>query len=313
MRFWGSRLPLFVLLAVVIIAVGCGANAKVSGSALSGSPSGPPAPQFSNIVLVIEENHSYSQVIGNSAMPFLNQLASHHALATQYFADAHPSLPNYFMMTTGQPITFNDNFSGIVADDNIARELINTGKSWKVYAESLPSAGYTGTDVFPYVKHHNPFAYFSDVVGTSQASNMVPFSQFSGDMSSGQLPTFSFIVPNIVHDAHSCPDGTMTCADNLKLSTADTWLQQNIGPLLNDSNFQKSGLLLVVFDEGELSDIAGIGGHVALVLAGTGVKGGFQSTTHYDHAALLRMILEAAGGGGFPGASAIAPEMGEFF
>ncbi len=246
-------------------------------------------------------------------MPYLNHLANQYGLATQYFADAHPSIPNYFMLTTGQLITFDDNFSGTVSDDNIARELVSGGKTWKVYAESLPSVGYTGGDVFPYVRHHNPFSYFSDVIGTAQATNLVPFSQFSSDLSAGQLPTFSFVVPNLLHDAHNCPDGTTTCADSLKLSTADTWLQQNIDPVLSSPTFQKSGLLIVVFDEGQLSDLSGGGGHVAMVMAGTGVKSGFQSTTHYDHAALLRLIMEAAGVPRFPGASAAAPEMGEFF
>ncbi|MGZ4818689.1 MAG: alkaline phosphatase family protein, partial [Terriglobales bacterium] len=113
------------------------------------------------MVVVLEENHSYSQVIGNSAMPFLNQLATANSIATQYDANAHPSLPNYFMMTTGQLITLDNKFPGPVADDNMVRELMTAGKSWKSYAESLPSVGYTGGDKYPYVRHHNPFTYFT--------------------------------------------------------------------------------------------------------------------------------------------------------
>jgi hypothetical protein len=143
-------------------------------------------------------------------------------------------------------------------------------------------------DMPPYLRHHNPFIYFTDVIGTAQAANLVPFSQFSADLMAGQLPNFSFVAPNSRHDAHDCPDGAQSCSDNARLSAADTWLQQNIGPLLNDANFQRSGLLIIVFDEGQMSDLQNGGGHVAMVIAGTGVKKAFQSTVQHDHAGLLR-------------------------
>jgi phosphatidylinositol-3-phosphatase len=72
-------------------------------------------PQFGHVVVVLEENHSYSEVIGNSAMPYLNSLASQYGLATQYFANAHPSIGNYFMLTTGQLVTNDDAFAGTFA------------------------------------------------------------------------------------------------------------------------------------------------------------------------------------------------------
>src|SRR5215471_19366349 len=56
-------------------------------------------PPAGHVVIVVEENHSYSSVIGNSAMPYLNGLASQYGLATQYYANTHPSIGNYFMMT----------------------------------------------------------------------------------------------------------------------------------------------------------------------------------------------------------------------
>ena len=119
--------------------------------------------------MVVEENHSFNSVIGSPDMPFLNGLVPQGALAAQYFANAHPSLPNYFMLTTGDPVTLNDGFSGPVSQDNIVKELIAAGKSWKSYAEGLPSVGYTGPDVAEYVRRHNPFAYFSDVQNDSRS------------------------------------------------------------------------------------------------------------------------------------------------
>jgi acid phosphatase len=85
-------------------------------------------PVSDHVFLVVEENHGYSDVAGNPQMPFLNQLASTYGLATQYFGNVHPSIGNYFMLTTGQLITTDDSFSGVVTGDNIVRELLLEGR-----------------------------------------------------------------------------------------------------------------------------------------------------------------------------------------
>jgi acid phosphatase len=252
---------------------------------------------------VVEENHSFSEVIGNSAMPYLNGLTKQYGLATRYYADSHPSIGNYFMLTAGQIETTDDGFTGTVSDDNIVRELVKASKTWTCYAESLPSVGYSGGDSYPYLKHHNPFAYFSDVVGTPQANNLVPFSQFSSDLGNGHLPDFSFIVPNVLNDAH---DGS--------LGAADQWLSTNINPLIKSSSFRNDdSTLIIVFDESVQSDLAHGGGHVVLAMIGARVKTGYQSTSLYQHQSTLRLVLSTLGVSSFPGQAASAPDMGEFF
>jgi phosphatidylinositol-3-phosphatase len=290
-----SPMMMFTRLLVLTILIGLGVGC---GSANHGTP----PPVSNRVFLVVEENHSFSEVIGNSAMPYLNGLASQYALGTQYYADAHPSIPNYFMLTTGLPETLNDGFTGKVSDDNIVRELVKAGKSWRSYVESLPSTGYTGGDAYPYLKRHNPFVYFSDVIGTAQANNVVSFSQFSSDLTSNSLPDFSFIVPNALDDAH---DGT--------LSAADQWLSANIDPLIKSSAFQSGGLLIIVFDESETSDTTHGGGHVPFVIVGPQVKAGYRSSSLYQHESTLRIVLSTLGIRSYPGASALAPDMGEFF
>ena len=280
------------LLIMLLLAAACGGP---------GNSNSPP-PSSAHVFLLLEENHSFSEVIGNSAMPYLNSLANKYGLAMQYFADSHPSIGNYFMLTTGKVETTDDGFSGTISDDNIVRELVKANKTWRSYAESLPSAGYTGGDLYPYLRHHNPFTYFSDVAGTSQAENIVPFSQFPTDLSAGNVPDFSFLVPNALDDAH---DGT--------LATADQWLQANIDPLIKSSVFQNKGLLVIVFDESIPSDTAHGGGHVSTILIGPQVKSGFQSSTLYQHESTLRLILSTLGVSSFPGNAASAPDMSEFF
>ena len=263
---------------------------------------GTPPPAATHVVVVVEENHSYSQVIGNSSMPYLNSLASRYGLATKYFANAHPSIGNYFMLTTGAAETLNDSFSGTISGDNLVRQLVKANKSWHSYAESMPNVGYVGGDVYPYLRHHNPFTYLSDVKGTAQANNIVPFSQFAGDVSAGNLPDCSFVIPNAINDAH---DGT--------LAQADQWLQTNIDPLIKSTVFQNNGVLIIVFDESVMTDVSHGGGHVATVVVGPKVKKNFQSTTTYQHQSTLRLVLSTLGVNSFPGAAAAAADMGEFF
>ena len=310
-----SRVTLFFLLFFVALA-GCGG---VSHSA-AGSPTPTPTPPAStgtaipaadHVFVVVLENHAFAQVIGNPSMPFLNSLATQHSLATDYFANTHPSIGNYFMLTTGNIETNDDAFTGTVSSDSVARALTGAGKTWKSYMESLPSPGYTGGDVYPYFKHHNPFAYMTDVLN-GQSANIVPFTQLSADLANGSLPSFGFIAPNAENDAHDCPTGGSLCADDAKLAAADTWLRNNIGPLINAPALANS-VFVIAFDESLDIDVINGGGKVAMVLVGSHVKPGFRSTTLYQHQSTLRLVLDLLRVTDHPGNSATAPTMQEFF
>src|SRR6266436_4720083 len=102
--------------AFASVQLACGGGSGSSVQVQTPVPAGQPT--FSHVVLVVEENHSYSEVIGNASMPYINSLAPQYGLAAQYFADAHPSLPNYLLLTTGLTETFDDNFAGTISDDN---------------------------------------------------------------------------------------------------------------------------------------------------------------------------------------------------
>jgi acid phosphatase len=288
------------LLAGMQLACGGGGSATVQPPVQT-APAGQPT--FNEVVLVVEENHSFSEVVGNSSMPYFNSLVSQYGLAAQYFANAHPSLPNYMVLTTGLTETFDDNFTGTISDDNVVRELMKAGKSWKSYAESIPSVGYVGADSNLYARRHNPFTYLSDVQQDSaQAANIVPFTQFATDLANDALPQYSFIEPNLMNDGH---DGS--------LAQADAWLQANIEPLISSSAFQSSGLLIITFDEGSQADLDHGGGQVATLIISASAKKGFQSQRLYQHQSVLRLILSSSGGNAFPGMAAAAPDMTEFF
>jgi acid phosphatase len=276
----------------------------------SPSPTATPTPtslSFSHVFLVVEENHSYAEVVGNSGMPYLNSLIQTNGLATQYYANTHPSLPDYLWLSSGSNdgITDDDcaSATGALKVDNVVRELNDAGLSWKAYAESLPAVGYMGCSSGEYVQRHNPFMYYSDVIDNStEQQKIVPFTQFAIDRENNALPRFSYIVPNLLDDAH---DGTLAQADN--------WLQGNIGPLLSTAMFQAggAGLLIVVFDEG--TDSTNGGGQVAWVAISPKAKVNYKSVAFYQHQSTLRLMLQGLGVTTFPGAAAAAPNMSEFF
>lgn len=309
--------PSFCALILLVLA-GCGGGGLGNSGGSGGSGSGNAIPAADHVFLVVLENHSFSQVIGSPSMPYLNGLAAQNSLATNYFADIHPSIGNYFMLTTGQIINSDDAFPGPVSADNLARAFAGAGKTWKAYMQSIPSQGYIGGDVLPYVKHHNPFAYFTDVAGsdgqhaTALAANIVPLTQLPVDMAGNALPNFGFIIPDLDNDAHDCPGGGSSCPDSARLSAADVWLSNNIDPLIKSPAFANS-VLIITFDEGNITDLANVGGQVATVLVGSHVKSSFRSTTLYQHQSTLRLILDLLKVGDRPGASATAASMNEFF
>lgn len=280
----------------------CGSSSKAARTITVKSTTTPAIPASSHVFLLVEENHSYSSVIGSSSMPYLNSLASKYGLATQYYANTHPSIGNYFMMTAGQTITNNDSLCSTVTQDNIVRHLLSAGKTWKAYAESLPSVGYTGCGGSPYARKHNPLSYFSDVANSSEKYNLVPFTRFASDLVNHTLPQFSFIVPNLLHDAH---DGS--------LSAADSWLKTNIAPLIASATFQKDGILIIVFDESVDTDTAHGGGHVVSVVIGPKVLAGHKSTTLYQHQNTLKTLMRALGLSSYPGAASGAASMTDMF
>ena len=289
-------------------------------------------PIVEHVFVVVEENQDFSCVVGNPAMKYLNSLAANYGLATSYYANSHPSISNYFVLTTGLPI-----YKGLTGDlrtdpvdvDNVIRELRKNNKTWRSYAEGVPGPGYTGGNIPSrnYVKRHNPLAYFEKDIPATERSNLAPFSQFASDLAQpGHLANYSFLTPDIFHDAHDVKGtngrdlGKAKCGDNTALKEADDWLKDNIDPLVQSNSFKQSGMLVVVFDESsndDKSDGTGHegGGRVPMIVISPKVKPGYRSVVLFHHESTLRLMLEALGiqSSDWPGGAKDAPTMAEFF
>lgn len=306
--FHGGFIKVSLCSALALMGVACGGGGASDPAGGTGS-----IPVVAHVFVLVEENHAYGDVIGNPAMPFTNSLATRYALATQYYANRHNSLPNYFMLTVGDMVTTNDLFTGEVTSDNVVRALTAAGKTWKMYAESLPTPGYVNGTVIPYARDHNPFAYFSDVLNsTGQMGNIVPFTQLASDLANNTLPDYAMIVPNLENDGHDCPNEAPICSDAEKLAAIDQWIQKNLSTLIQSPAFQNS-LLIYTWDESVLTDTTDGGGHIATILISPKVRAGYQSTTMYQHQSALKLTMQLLGITDFPGAAATAPDMTEFF
>ena len=272
--------------------------------------------RFGHVVIMSLENQNYAKVIGNPYMPYFNSLLDRAALLTNFYANFHPSQPDYFSLTTGQGF-YTKEGPIPTGTNNIVRALATRSKTWRGYF----------TDV---TTHEAVFRYFPEVwQNSSQLANIVPiFPNFMNDVSNGSLASYSLIhdLPSI--NGHDCPDGG-SC-----MAPVDARLRDTIDAYINHPSFVTNrDLLIVAFDEAQLTDntcsgpmtipltpeaqLRGAwkcGGQAAVMLIGAGVKRGYQSKTLYHLEALLRLSLEGLGvTQSLPGASAFAPDMNELF
>src|SRR3954451_4453471 len=87
--------------AMLVIGVSAALAHPLLGRGAGGSTVPANAVSLDRVAVLVLENRSYEQIIGNPSAPYLNKLARRGALATHYYAVTHPSLPNYLALTTG--------------------------------------------------------------------------------------------------------------------------------------------------------------------------------------------------------------------
>jgi len=226
----------------------------------------------------------------------------------------------------------------------IADQLAAAGKTWKTYQEDLPMRGpdlvnysdgnftnltdftkinpqltpalSSGDIVQLYAVKHNPFAYFKNVQeGTDPSVSFAQMVGFDGarglwgDLASGKVPNFSYIVPNQCNDQHGRGNGTAFC----NFDPNDNGTQAGLNPaliLLGDQAVEKivkaihespvwhrgHAAIVTIWDENDYSVQPIINQVVAIVDTNYGFHE-LQSGEFYTHFSLLRTI---EGGFGIP-------------
>ena len=252
---------------------------KIGGAA----PGKGRAPAFTHVVVVFFENKEYDSVIGSPSAPTFNSFARRYALLTNSYAVTHPSLPNYLAFVSGSTQGITDDCHDCVVDaPNLVDSLEKAGLGWKTYAEGLPSPGFTDYEAGKYVKKHNPFMYFKNVLDNrNRLARVVPYDQLATDLGRGKLPKFSLVIPDLCNDIHDC-----------SVATGDTWLKGFLGQLVGNP-LMKGGVIFITFDEGK-SDERG-GGHISTIVVGSTVDRGVRSAQPVTHYSVLRTIEDAWG------------------
>jgi acid phosphatase len=243
-----------------------------SGEVVPATPAAP-ASRPAHVVIVMLENKDRGDVLRDG--PYIASLAASGASLTDMHAETHPSQPNYLALFSGDTQGIEDDRCPLTFDGpNLGSELIAAGHSFAGYAEDLPQAGFTGCSAGDYARKHSPWTDFDNLPAEANQ----PLSAMPADYT--QLPTVSFLIPNLCHDMHNCsiPEG-------------DNWLRANIDgyaqwALTHDS------LLIVSFDESESKNDRD--NHIATVAVGQRVVPG-AVTERTDHYRILRTLEDLYG------------------
>jgi phosphatidylinositol-3-phosphatase len=227
------------------------------GSQVIGWPAG--LPVYGHIVIVVEENKDYEQIIADDRAPYINNvLRKEGANFTRMFGEEHNSQGNYFWLFSGsnQTVGFTDTIPSKENHPhypfktlNLAAALIAKGLSFKGYSEDLPEIGSTVEDAPPgakaiYARKHVPWISFDNVPNgkSVETSSNLRFKDFPSTEFK-KLPTVAIVVPNLENDMHigrpveSIPRG-------------DKWLRDNLGTYYQWAKANNS-LLIVTWDEND--------------------------------------------------------------
>ena len=230
-------------------------------------------PTLAHVVIVVEENRSQANIIGNQSAPFINALAANGAMMAQSFAETHPSEPNYLALFAGDTFGVTKDVCPVNggAVPNLGSELLAAGYTFIGYAEDLPAVGSPVCSAGKYARKHVPWANFTNVPPT----NSVPFSAFPmGNYAN--LPTVSFVIPNNDNNMH---DGS--------IAQGDAWLNRQLSGYANWAVANNS-LLIVTWDE----DDNGSRNQIPTVIYGAHVQPGTynEQISHYNVLSTLEQM-----------------------
>ena len=264
----------------IAMALAVGVCAHSATSTQGGSA--PPLPRPDHIVMVIEENHSYSHIIDSPDAPYINSLATQGAVFTQSFGVTHPSQPNYLALFSGSTQDTTDNSCPhTFTTPNLGHTLLAAGLTFTGYSEDLPSVGSLICRVGLYARRHSPWVNWQHSGGNGlPATTNMPLTEFPTEYS--KLTTISVIVPNLVNDMHNGNNPE-------KIQAGDRWLREHLDAYVQWAQ-QHNSLLIVTWDEDNRKE----NNRIVTLFVGPMVQAGRsdQRITHYN---VLRTIEDFYG------------------
>ena len=299
---------------LLALAVGCVVLTSCSTSASPPAPASP-SPEYTtaapvvtrpsgtepHIMVLVMENQSYDQIFGNSAAPYVNFLARRYLRATNSYARAHNSLPNYLEMISGQAYeasgTRDDctpSSCGPITGTNVTDQMDAAGIRWKAFMGKMPSdclvSDFGGSG--GYAVRHDPFVYFPQGRSGAACLNDMPAANMLKVLSSTMPPEFVFYSPSI------CKDGGGDAPCSI-VANADHFLAERVPAIMATPWYRHGGTIILTWDEGSDSDTSGrygdSGGHVLTIIISARTKGDPPDTGYVDSAGVLRTIERAYG------------------
>jgi acid phosphatase len=270
--------------------LGSDSVAPATGSSASPSPSATPTngiPAFRHIYVILMENKEYSSIVGSKQAPYLNSLIARYGVATAFYAETHPSEPNYIALTSGGLQGTNSDGYYNLSAPNLFDQIEAAGKTWHVYAQDYPGGCFAGSlyagaadgpgAAGEYARKHNPAISYASIVHDparcARITHLAGFDPAAAD--------FEFIVPNQINDMHSS-----------SVAAGDDFLKVFVPQITGSAAFADS-VVFITWDEGSTS-ING-GGRIATIAISPGMTPGSRFSGQANHYSLLRTIEEAWG------------------
>lgn len=283
-------------------------------------------PRYTHIFVIVEENKDYDEVIGSQAAPRLNALAQEYGNATQFYAETHPSEPNYVAMVGGDTFGIQDDGAHTIDAPNLATQLEAAGLTWKDYLESIPAPGSLATvatdphaagvpATLPvYASKHSGFIDFASVQrDPNRTEKLVGFDQFYDDLKTGNVPNLAFVVPNLCNEMHGAGmDAPASCQYwhlGKLVSRGDQHAGEIVARIMNSAVWRSSqnAAIVITFDEDGSHGTQGCcgndpanpadrgGGHIPTIVITNHGPRHLADATPYSHYSLLRTIEDAFG------------------
>ena len=278
---------------------------------------GSPLRSIQTVFIIVMENHNWSDINGSASAPYINgTLLPAGAHASQYYNPPgnHPSEPNYLWLEGGTNYGIHDDgapvTNSLTNTDHFVSLLDNAGLSWKSYQEGIGGDTCPLTAYGLYAPKHNPMVFFDDITGAVDPlsaiciSHVRPLSELATDLSSGQVPRYSFITPNLCNDMHN----STGCPTTDSVKNGDAWLAQWIPVLLASAAYRNNGAIFITWDESETGDEP-----IGMLVLSPLAKPGYTSSIYLTHSSTLRTFQEIFDVGPFLCDAANAVDLSDLF
>lgn len=280
-------------------------------------------PRVDHVFLIMEENNGLKDVVPNPAAPNLDYLARTFGLETSYFGvSPDSSESNYVGLLGGSThgVTSDDAYwKNRIGAPSLISQLDRAGISWKAYLQGLPHPDYQGIcyparcngapDSDPlYVSKHDAIQNFTTSWNRRDWSRQVPIGELAADLRTGDVPRFSYVVPDECHDMHGDPpycldSGNIRDPQNQHLvAQGDAYLGHLVSEITHAPFWaQGNNAIVVTYDNGDNAagccDAKPGGGRVATVVVTSHGPRRIQDAQPANHYSLLSTLQHIFGVG----------------